>query len=167
MSIRLLFSSSKKSRDAFQKTLGAVQEDTDPFFDELLLSLQPANMQPAGTGARAPGTILPLFCSRPTSQRYFDRCYFQDYKLNEARWERMQSGRTCSASAEFRIFGYRLRALQAFVQNQPIRSLRELLNERRDKVEVIKFLVNYRINIAVGFVGLSGLGIGLGQLIIK
>lgn len=79
----------------------------------------------------------------------------------------MQSGRTCSASAEFRIFGYRLRALQAFVQNQPIRSLRELLNERRDKVEVIKFLVNYRINIAVGFVGLSGLGIGLGQLIIK
>lgn len=77
----------------------------------------------------------------------------------------MQSDRTCSASAEFHIFGNRLRALQAFVQSQPIRNLRELLDERRNKAEAIKFLVNNRINLTVGFIALSSLGIGLGQLL--
>lgn len=123
-----------------------------------------ANMQPEGNGAREQGTILPLFRPRSTAQRYLDRGYFQDYRLNEERWGKMQSDRTCSASAQFPVFGDRLRALQAFVQSQPIRSCRELLHERRDKVEVIKFLVSNRIGLTVGFITLSTLVIGMLQL---
>lgn len=145
LSMRLLFSRSKESRKIFRERVGQEEQPVDPFLGGCVSPINARNAQRAFRSH-----LLPVFHRHPEPMQYFNNTDFKDYALDPARWDRLRDRKTCSAAAEFPVFADRLRALQAFINSQPLDGFRELVG---DRVEMTKF----RVSLAV--VAISAIGV--------